>query len=253
MATRAARHFTRCFRVYPRIFGYNQFDALKGFHVNPLVIETYARLDGALAFLETMNDGIPAVEEKERRYLEQLAEKSGWEYGEYALESGILDEKFHTWIPTFAAYAATILLYSIVEVQLFAFADQIGKRQGSRLGVKDMAGRGVQQSAIYLDRVLSIDVKTDPAWSRLNDLQSLRNIIVHRGGKRGESDEQRKTVDELVRRYPQSLELRKADGFHEQIWMSMNLCRDFAQNIDAFFDRIFVASGLPNRRLRPDR
>jgi hypothetical protein len=37
------------------------------------VIETFARLHGALAFLETLNDGIPTLEEKQRRYLEQRA------------------------------------------------------------------------------------------------------------------------------------------------------------------------------------
>jgi len=225
---------------------------LKGFYLNPLVIETFARLRGALAFLETMNDGIPSVEEKEHRYVEQLAAEGGWEYGEYAVEIDVLSEKFQTWIPTFAAYSATILLHSIVETQLDAFAEHIGKKRGSKLRVKDMAGRGVQRSAIYLERVLSIDVKTDPAWSRLSDLQSLRNMIVHRGGKCGESSEDRKTADELVRKYPQALELRKADGFHEQIWMSMYLCRDFAQSIDGFFDRVFKASGLPNRHMQLD-
>jgi hypothetical protein len=225
---------------------------LKGFQLNTLVIETFARLDGALAFLETMDRGIPDVEEKERHCLQQLAEAGGWEYGEFAMERDILNQRFRTWIPTFAAYAATILLHSIVEVQLFAFAEHIGKKRGSKLRVKDMAGRGVEQSAIYLERVLSIDVKTDLAWSRLSDLQSLRNIIVHRGGKRGESYEQQKAVDELVRKYPQALELRKADGFHEQIWMSMNLCRDFVQNIEGFFDRVFKASGLPNRHMQLD-
>lgn len=78
-------------------------------------------------------------------------------------------------------------------------------------------------------------------------MQTLRNLIVHRGGKRGELPEHQKPVDELVRRYPTTLALQKADGFHEQIWMSMNLCRDFAQNIDGFFERVFKASGLPNR------
>jgi hypothetical protein len=216
------------------------------------VIETFARLDGALAFLETMNDGIPAAEEKAHRYLEQFAEEGDWEYGEYAMEVQILNQKFHTWIPTFAGYAATILLHSILEVQLFAFAEHIGKKRGSKLRVKDMAGRGVEQSSIYLERVLSIPVKTDPAWDHLKDLQSLRNIIVHRGGRHGESQEHQKAVDELLKKYPQKLELRKADGFHEQIWMSMYLCRDFAQSIDGFFDRVFKASGLPNRHMQLD-
>lgn len=221
-------------------------------HFNPLVIETFARLHGALAFLETMNDGIPTVEEKEHRYLDQLAVEGGWDDGEYAVERDVLNDRFHVWVPTFAAYSVTILLYSIVETQLDAFAEHMGKKLGSKLRIRDMAGKGVDRSANYLERVLSIDVKTDPAWSRLKDLQSLRNIMVHRGGKPGESQEVQKSVGDLVRRYPQALELRKADGFHEQIWMSMNLCRDFAQNIDGFFERVFKASGLPNRHMQLD-
>jgi len=197
-----------------------------------------------------MNDGIPTVEEKEHRYLEQLAAEGGWEYGEYASERDVLNDRFHTWIPTFAAYSATILLYSIVETQLDAFAEHMGKKLGSKLRVKDMAGRGVDRAASYLERALSIDVKTDSAWSCLKDLQSLRNIVVHRGGKRGESAEDQKSVDDLVKRHPQTLALQKADGFHEQIWVSMNLCRDFAQEIAGFFERVFKASGLPDRRMQ---
>jgi hypothetical protein len=163
-----------------------------------------------------------------------------------------LNNKFHTWVPTFAAYSVTILLHSIVETQLDAFAEHMGKKLGSKLRTRDMAGKGVDRSANYLERALSIDVKTDPAWSRLKDLQSLRNIMVHGGGKPGESQKAQKSVGDLVRRYPQALKLRKADGFHEQIWMSMSLCRDFAQSIDGFFERVFKASGLPNRHMQLD-
>jgi len=77
-----------------------KFRAVK-FHINPVVIGTFARLHGTLAFVETMNDGIPAVEEIERRYLEQLA----LDDGDYAVERGILGQNFHSWIPTFAAYS----------------------------------------------------------------------------------------------------------------------------------------------------
>jgi len=199
-----------------------------------------------------MNDGIPAVEEKEHRYLEQLANEGDWEYGEYAVERDILNQKFHSWVPTFAAYSATVLLHSIVETQLDAFAEHIGKKQGSKLRVKHIAGNGVERSATFLDRVLSIEVKTDSAWSRVQDLQSLRNIIVHRGGKRGQSSEHQNEVDRLVKRYSQALEIRKIDGLHDQIWMSMNLCRDFALDVDGFFERLFKTAGLPNRHLQLD-
>ena len=50
-------------------------------HINLLVIETLARLHGAQGFIETMNDGILAVEEKEHHYLELFAREGNWEYG----------------------------------------------------------------------------------------------------------------------------------------------------------------------------
>jgi len=145
-----------------------------------------------------------------------------------------------------------ILLYSIIETQLFAFAEHLGRKHGSKLRVNDMAGQGMERSALYLERVLSVPVKTDPAWRQIQDLQSLRNIIVHRGGKSGESPDQQVKVEELIKRYPKALQLQKADGVHELMWISMHLCRDFAQCIDGFFERIFKAAGLPNRHMQLD-
>ena len=46
---------------------------------------------------------------------------------------------------------------------------------------------------------------------------------------------------------------RKAEGVGVQIWVSMNLCRDFAQNIEGFFERVFKASGLPNLHMQLSR
>ena len=104
------------------------------YHLNPVVIETFARLQGALAFVETLNDGLPTLEKKERHYLEHLASDEGWGDDDFAIENQILHKKFNTWIPTLAAYGATILLHSIVETQLDAFADYIGRKRGSKCG-----------------------------------------------------------------------------------------------------------------------
>ena len=142
--------------------------------------------------------------------------------------------EFETWIPTFAAYSGTLLLYSIVETQLSAFAEYIGKKRGSRVRVKDMAGKGIDRSAHYLDLVLSIDVKKDPAWSHLRDLQSLRNFIMHSNGKRGDSQEH--AIDDLVGRYEGKLEFRVTDGFGALMsrfgfrWISVGSLLDGAKN-----------------------
>jgi hypothetical protein len=70
------------------------------------------------------------------------------------------------------------------ETQLDAFAESMGTKLKSNLRLRDMAGKGVERAANYLTLVLSIPVKTDPAWSRLKDLHSLRNIIVHRAARK---------------------------------------------------------------------
>ena len=224
---------------------------------NPLVMETFDRLRGVQSLLNTMNEGIPVLRERQNNDLEQTAAAEGWEYGQFAAERDDLNYQFHAWIPTFAAYSVTILLHSLVETQLYAFAEYMGKQRGSKLRVSDEPGRGVGQAVKYLQHVLSIDVTRDPDWSCLRDLQLLRNIIVHRGGKPGESVKHRKTVDDLVVKYEaHGLSLRRADGFlgiQEQIWIPMALCREFGQKIGDFLDRTFTANGLPNRHMQLHR
>jgi hypothetical protein len=221
-------------------------------YFDPLVIGTFQRLFGATAFLEAIDTAIPTLEANENQYLERLSAQEGWDYSDYAIEKLELDAKFRTWVPTFATYSVIILLHSVIETQLFGFAERLGKNRGAKLRVKDLGGRGIQQSALYLECVVSFPVREDPAWALLQDLQSLRNIIVHRGGNRGNSPDQQKVVEVLVRRHPHKLELRKADGIHEQIWVSMNLVRDFAGATEGFFERIFKSAGLPNRHLQMD-
>jgi len=164
---------------------------IHNFSFNSVVVETFARLDGVLALMDTLDDGIPAVEEKEHSYLERLAKEGDWEYEDYVAERDVLNQKFRIWAETFAAYSATILLYSIVETQLDALAKYVGEDRHSNLRVGDMAGKGADRAASYLERVQSIPVMTLAEWDRLKDLQTLRNVIVHRGGKLGNSlDEQ---------------------------------------------------------------
>ena len=194
-----------------------------------------------------MNQGIPMVQEKANRDLRDIAETQGWDGHEYHAEASVLEHGYGVWAPTFAAYSITILLYSIFETQLHSFAEYMGKKAKSNLQVKDIAGKGVTQTETYLNRVLSVSVKQDAVWSRLEDLRKLRNIIVHRGGRPGESSDQKAEVKRLLSTYQPELELSRGDGFHEQIWISMQMCRGFAQDVDGFFERVFKTNGLPDR------
>jgi hypothetical protein len=141
-----------------------------------------------------------------------LAAQEGWEPSDTAIEKIELDAKYRTWVPTFAAYSIIILLHSIVENQLFALADRLGKKQDAKLRVKQVAGRGLEQAALY--------------WSLLHDVQLLRNVIVHRGGNRGESPDQQKAQDDVILRHPNKLRLQvrgASEPTHENGLLTVSL------------------------------
>jgi hypothetical protein len=102
-------------------------------YLDRLVIATFQRLFGVTAFLEAIDTAIPTLEATENQYLEHLAAQEGWEPSDTAIEKIELDAKYMTWVPTFAAYSIIILLHSIVENQLFALADRLGKKRDAKL------------------------------------------------------------------------------------------------------------------------
>jgi hypothetical protein len=148
-------------------------------YFEPLVIGTFQRLFGVTAFLEAIDKAIPMLEANENQYLERLSAQEEWKYDDYAIEKIELDAKFRTWVPTLATYSVVNLLHSVIETQLLGFAERLGQKRDAKLRVKQLAGRGLEQSALYLECVVTFPVRADPAWPLLQDLQLLRNIIVH--------------------------------------------------------------------------
>lgn len=215
-----------------------------------LVMETFARLYGALSLCNLLDKAIPEAELDETASLREIAEEEGWEYGEYRAEVDGLEAKFRHWLPRFSAYSVIILLYSVLETQLAAYAERVGHAKESVFQLKDIHGKGIEQARIFLLRASAIDIASDPLWGQLMDLHKLRNFIVHSGGKLSGSKRQNDEVDRLVRSYKGKLDFPEHGelyGFGE-IWISMPLCRMFGQEVEGFFERLFKAGGLPDRR-----
>ena len=213
--------------------------------LNLLALQTFDRLMATIHFLEVLDKAIPDAERQDQEALRRLAEEQQWDFGDYSGERQIIEGN-HRWLPRFAAYSVVILLYSIVETQLLAVAERVGTNQGSTFRVTDIRGRGIEQTVLYLKRAEIFDVKKDPAWKMVHDLQKLRNIIVHRGGRQGASHEQQKVqeVQRLDSTY-RGLSLRTSlDGPQGELWISMDLCRDFTHEIQEFFKRLFGECGL---------
>ena len=207
--------------------------------IDPLRIKTAERLAGVRALLDLLEKAVPEHEERERTALREIAQKQDFHFDEYDVERQILDGRFEFWLPRFAAYAVFTLLYAVLEVQLLECAGRARRRLQSPFGPEDMKGRGIEAAATWLMKSGAFEVKKDETWSTLTDLRKLRNLIAHRVGTRGRIEEHRKTVDELLRKYREHLEIEKTPmDWWSEVWISMDLCRRFTDEVEAFLGRV---------------
>ena len=213
---------------------------------NFLALDTFNRLLTTTDFINLLNDALPTKALQVQDELKLIAESGGWDYVDYEVERQSLDEKFDHWMPRLAAYSCVILLYSIVENQVQACAEQVGKMHNSRFRVQDLRGGGVDQAALYILRVAGVDVTKDSAWPEIDTLRRLRNLIVHYGGKAGEKHKD--LIADLCKGYPNYVRSEESQWPpHGQIWISMNLCSLFGDHVTEFFKRLFKTLGLPEK------
>lgn len=214
------------------------------FRINFFVVETFERLAGVRALIDHADKSIPEMERQTKEALKRLAEDQGWEFGEYSVERDLLDDKYWHWVPRYSGYSAVILLYSIVETALRACAERVGKERASAFGVSDMKGNGLDPSVRYIERVTGIDAKKDSAWPHLQDMQALRNILVHRGGRRSTSAAHQNEFDGLVDRC-EGLSKASRLGADDEFWVALRLCREFVGQVEDFFKRLFKGLNWP--------
>jgi hypothetical protein len=208
-----------------------------------LVAETFERLLGTISFMEVVDKAVPEVESHEHQILKNEAEKQNWDFSDYAAEQQLLNEKFR-WVRTLTTYSLVILLYSAVEAQLNALAERIRTEHGSSFELKDIRGSGIDRAALYLKTVGTLDVKNDPAWPHLRNLQTLRNVIAHSGGKWLKSIAE---WQQLLIAYSPDLSFQGSNDVRGEINISVKLCRSFAEHAQGFFERTFKAAGLQDK------
>src|SRR5271157_2067100 len=179
-----------------------------------LVMETFQRLFGVLSLCNLLDKTIPEAELEETASLREVAKGEGWDYGEYQAEVQGIEAKFRRWLPRFSAYSIIILLHSILETQLAAYAERVGRTKKAARRLKDTKGKGIEQARRFLKQVSTVDIGSDPSWKRLGDLRALRNITVHGGGKLADSKKRQQVMDRLLRSYEGKLAFREADKLY---------------------------------------
>jgi hypothetical protein len=207
-----------------------------------IVVETFGRLRGVRALITALDTGVPEAWWKEQQSLQASSAAEGWDQGEYDVELQVADEKFRFWARRFATYAAVILLHSVVETQLFASADQLRRRSGTSLfrGKR----RGLDRARQQLKVLSGLDVRADPAWRALLDLEGLRNVIVHAGGALTAEEDER-WLARLVARHQRTLWLsERSPAYESHVVVSLRFSTQLLEVVDAFFRLILPALGF---------
>jgi len=216
--------------------------------IDLLVAHTFGRLAGVQAFLDVLRTALPESERLETEALRQIAESQGWAFSEFATEGQIIAEKFHWWLPRFTSYSVLTLLYAVLEVQLNACAERARLEKSAAFAPGGIRGRGIEASALYLRRVGVYDLRQDEAWHMLCDLRDLRNLVVHRVGAEGDTEEHRKTAKRLAARFKEDIKFPDGLGpFYGEVWVSIPLCERWIATVEAVFDRVFGGLGVPPR------
>ena len=211
-------------------------------HFDLLEIKTAERLAGVRSLLCLLEQAVPEYGERERAALLEIVQRQGFDFEEYEAERQTLDGRFGFWLPRFAAYSVVTLLYAVLEAQLFECAERAQRRMGSPFGPKDIKGHGIEAAATWLTKSGALDVKQGETWSTLTDLRELRNLIAHRVGTSGRIEEHRKTVARLLQKYRGHLEVEKTPmDWWSEVWISMDLCRRFTDEVEGFLGRVLSA------------
>lgn len=217
-------------------------------HIEPLVLDTFTWLHGVRSFAQTVGTAMTDARLKELEALQRAAACEGWDDGDYSAARQELDTLFDFVVPRFSTYAVLVLLHSLVETQLHAFAQRLQKDRVLTLAVDEIKGREIERVKVYLTKVAGISIGQDPGWQELMNLQVLRNVIVHRRGVRpGIGKRHHEDVERMLKLYKGDLTVVPRYTSGSDLHVSTNLCEHFISEVNGFFTRLFKDAGLPDK------
>lgn len=98
-------------------------------------------------------------------------------------ETWDLDSIFTEHLPNLQRRSALITLFGFLEDELNKLCFIYKETENFSVQLKDMTGKGIDKSILYLEKVAGLPIKKDAIWKNLTDIQKIRNIIVHHDGR----------------------------------------------------------------------
>ncbi|MDE0106813.1 MAG: hypothetical protein OXN96_03340 [Bryobacterales bacterium] len=217
--------------------------------IDEIEIKTKDRLAGVRSLLSVLGDAIPEYEARKRAELRKLEQNRAIDIVEHSVRQDILEHEAGFRLPRFAAYAVVTLLHTILEVHLRECASRAMKSNGLRFAPDDLRGSGIEAYATYLTKSEVFNVGRDKAWPAMKDLRDLRNLIVHGAG----TPSRRRTVNRLRHNLKEGFEYSRAKGgWWNEIWVSLELCQQFTNEVEEFAGTCLSAvNSVGQRKKRP--
>ena len=213
--------------------------------IDYIEIKTNERLAGVNSLLHLLENAIPEYEHRKKKELLEFAQEQGLDAHEYFAEREIVEHESRFWLRRFAAYAVVTLLYTILGVHLRDCVRRAEAKTNKPFVSADYKGSRIERSATYLKNCCGYNLKEDPAWGRLKDLHEIRILVVHTAG----TPVKQATATRLKAKYSKDFEHSKdQDDWWNEIGISSDLCRRFANDVKAFSEKCLSAvNALPSR------
>jgi len=171
-------------------------------------------------------------------HLEKLSRTEKQEYLVYhADEYETIEKDF----PRVLRYSCFTLLYSLLETNLEHICDFVKSNKSLALAPRDLAGKGIERSRIYLKKVANVEFPDSTSeWNEIKNYNRIRNCIVHRQGILIDSEDSRKVEEYIGSK--ENLEVFN-DGHLEKIEIKQGFCEEATKVVLIFFKQL--CDGLP--------
>jgi hypothetical protein len=98
-------------------------------------------------------------------------------------ETWALNHIFSQHFPNLLLRSTLVTFYTFGEVALNTLCDRFGCNLKSKVSVGDLRGKGITRAKLYLTKICALDFgPLDVAWSELNMIAQVRNLITHADG-----------------------------------------------------------------------
>jgi len=159
-------------------------------------------------------------------------------YGEYSALKSNLEYSYDQGLVRVSRYSFVVLLHILVETQMRVFCSELQKEKKlPSISLSDFRGSPIEQSQLFLTKLVEISPQHLPEWQHLKTLQKVRDCIVHAYGDVKQSRDEK----ELRRLARQGRDIEI--DVHGKLSIKKNFCDDQIKNILQFFRNLFTKAG----------